>query len=363
MRKILVVDDFEGNREILEDILCEYYEVDTASNGQEAIEKINQNTYNAMLLDLIMPVMDGYGVLNYLNQNNKAEKLPVIVISGDSGAETEGKCLDLGVEDFILKPFKEKVVLKRLNNVIALREYQTSLEGEIQNKNNILEKQNKTLTEQAQKLEEINNNIIEVLGNVVEFRNLESGTHVKRVKGFTKILGMQLLHDFPEYGLTDQLVEQISLASALHDIGKISIPDSILLKPGRLTPEEFDIMKTHTIKGCEILNIIDGIWDDAHKKFCYEICRYHHEKYDGKGYPDGLKGDEIPISAQIVSIADCYDALTTERVYKKAFPKEKAFQMIQDGECGVFSPNILISFRNAKKKFEVYADQVKSVIQ
>ena len=353
MEKILIVDDFEGNRDLLKDMLWDFFSVDTAENGKEAIEKITSDkNYNAMLLDLMMPEMDGFEVLDYMNEHHLINKIPVIIISGDSNAETESNCLDLGVADFIAKPFKEKIIQKRVNNVISLHEYQNSLEGEIRGKNKELEQQNVKLREQAYHLEEINSNIIDILGNIVESRNLESGTHVKRVRNYTKILGMQVMKDFPEYKLTDERINHIAQASALHDIGKISIPDSILLKPGRLDSNEFEIMKTHTTIGCEILEKVKGIWDQEYHKTSWEICRYHHEKYDGKGYPEGLKGEEIPLSAQLVSIADCYDALTTKRVYKEAFSSETAFKMILNGECGAFSPKLLKSFENARSDFE-----------
>ena len=208
------------------------------------------------------------------------------------------------------------------------------------------------LKEQAKKLEESNEKIIDILGTVVESRNLESGEHIKRVKGLTGVLALQVMADYPEYGLDEQKVEAIVAASSLHDVGKISIPDHILLKPSRLTEKEFEYMKLHTTKGCEILDKIEGIWDEEYKEMSYEICRYHHERYDGKGYPDHLEGEQIPISAQIVSIADVYDALVCERVYKKAFPKDIAFHMIMNGECGVFSPKLLECFQKVKNEFE-----------
>lgn len=212
---------------------------------------------------------------------------------------------------------------------------------------------------QAEKLQQSNVKIIDILGTVVEYRNLESGEHINRVKGFTKILAERLMEEYPEYGLTPKSVEMISSASALHDIGKIAIPDHILLKPGRLTEEEFDYMKSHTTRGCDILNSIEGVWDDSYGKLSYDICRHHHERYDGKGYPDGLKGEEIPIAAQIVSVADVYDALVTERVYKGAYTKDEAFHMIVNGECGVFSPKLLECFRHVRKDFEALADKQK----
>lgn len=203
-------------------------------------------------------------------------------------------------------------------------------------------------------LNRINEEIIELLGDVTEARDSESGQHIRRVKGFTHILAEQVMQDWPEYKLTQNKVELITSASALHDIGKITIPDAILLKPGRLTPEEFDVMKMHSVNGCGILQRAPKDWSDAYLTTSMEICRSHHEKWDGRGYPDGLKGNQIPISAQIVSVADCYDALTTKRVYKDAFAPEKAFDMILGGECGAFSDMMLQSFAKCKDKFVDY---------
>ncbi len=188
---------------------------------------------------------------------------------------------------------------------------------------------------------------------------MESGQHIKRVKGFTKLLAERLMKDYPEYGLDKKKIEVIVAASSLHDIGKIAIPDNILLKPARLTVEEFECIKSHTTKGCDILDCIEGIWEDDYRKVSYEICRHHHERYDGKGYPDGLKGDEIPISAQIVSVADVYDALVCERVYKDAIPKAEAFHMIINGACGLFSPKLMECLRNVREEFEQLADEMK----
>ncbi|MBP5402958.1 MAG: response regulator [Treponema sp.] len=203
-------------------------------------------------------------------------------------------------------------------------------------------------------LNRINEEIIELLGDVTEARDAESGQHIRRVKGFTHILAEQVMHDWPQFKLTQNRVEIITSASALHDIGKITIPDAILLKPGRLTAHEFEIMKTHSINGCDILARAPKDWSEAYLTTSLEICRYHHEKWDGNGYPDGLIGDQIPISAQIVSVADCYDALTTKRVYKDAYSPEKAFDMIMQGECGAFSDMIMQSFGKCKEKFIEY---------
>lgn len=206
--------------------------------------------------------------------------------------------------------------------------------------------------ELARRLEENNRNIIDVLGTVVEYRNLESGDHIQRVKEYTRIIAEQIMADCPEYGLTRHFIDVMVPASALHDVGKIAISDSILLKPGKLTAEEFEEMKTHTTKGCAILENIEGAWSEEYKKICYDICRHHHERFDGRGYPDGLSGDDIPIAAQIVSIADVYDALISKRVYKDAYDKGQAFEMIMNGECGVFSPKLLAALTKVRHKLE-----------
>lgn len=356
--RVLVVDDMELNRELLKEMLQNQYDVMLADNGKQALELLHQysDEIAVVLLDLIMPEMDGFAVLERMQQENLIHKLPVIVISGETSTEAEVRCFDYGVTDFVQKPFNASIVRRRVKNVISLFDYQNQLEEKVHKQTETLRKQNEMLQSQTEKLRETNIKIIDILGNVVESRNLESGEHVKRVKGFTRILGYQLMEDFEEYGLTPAQVDMIAEASALHDVGKIAIPDNVLLKPGRLTDEEFELMKEHTTRGCDILNNIEGIWEDDYRQASYEICRHHHERYDGRGYPDHLEGEEIPLSAQIVSIADVYDALVSERVYKKAFSKEEAFQMILEGKCGIFSPKLLEAFRHAKQAFEDLAD-------
>ena len=214
---------------------------------------------------------------------------------------------------------------------------------------------NKAANEMKERVEKLNKDILDMLGTIVEFRNLESGEHIMRVKGYTKILAEKFKELYPEYNLTDETIDNIVEASALHDLGKISIPDKILLKPGKLTKEEFEYMKLHTVKGCELIQAVNLEQSEELKQICYDIIRYHHERYDGKGYPDGLKGDEIPVSAQLVSLADVYDALINERCYKDAFSNEKAFNMIMNGECGTFSPKLLETFKQVRDKFERFA--------
>ncbi len=359
--KVLVVDDVELNRDILEEILKDEYVVVKAENGKRALEiiKEQQEEIAVILLDLIMPELDGFGVLEVMKENKWMDKIPVLIISGENSVETEGKCFDYGIADFIKKPFDNALIKKRVKNVSDLFLYKNHLEEKVQAQTETLRKQYKVLQLQAERLHQSNEKIIDILGTVVEYRNLESGEHINRVKGFTKILAAKLMEEYPEYGLTSVNVDMISSASALHDIGKIAIPDHILLKPGRLTAEEFEYMKSHTTRGCDILKSIEGVWDDSYGKLSYEICRHHHERYDGKGYPDSLKGEEIPIAAQIVSVADVYDALVTERVYKSAYSKDEAFHMIINGECGMFSPKLLECFRHVRKDFEALADKQK----
>ena len=295
-------------------------------------------------------------IIEELNKKPWGKQIAIIIISGDNAIQTEARCFELGVADFVHRPFDNRLVRKRVRNVVSLYQYQEELEQKVEKQTSVLRKQFRLLQQQAESLRRSKEKVIDILGTVVEYRNLESGEHIKRVKGYTRILAERLQQDYPEYELTQERIEVIVAASALHDVGKIAIPDSILLKPGKLTQEEFEYMKSHTTKGCEILNSIEDAWDEEYKKVSYVICRHHHERYDGKGYPDGLKGEDIPIAAQIVSIADVYDALVNERVYKSAFSKEKAFQMIVTGECGVFLPKLLDCFWNTRKQFENLAD-------
>jgi putative two-component system response regulator len=344
----------EINREILQEILQEEYNVICAEDGRQAIDMIEKHKadLSVLLLDLVMPEVDGYGVLEYMKEKGYLERIPVLVISGENSIKIEKRCFDMGISDFIKKPFDHTIVLKRVENIEELYSYKKNLEQKIKQQTDTLRRQYDMLQMQASELKKKNKNIIDILGTVVECRDMESGEHIQRVKGYTEILANEMMKSYPEYELTPKKIEVIVSASALHDIGKISIPDNILLKPGKLTKDEYEYMKSHTLRGCEILNNIKGAWDKEYSKYSYEICRYHHERYDGRGYPDGLKGDDIPISAQLVSIADVYDALVNERVYKDAIPKEQAFRMITQGECGVFSPKLLEAFRNVRHEFE-----------
>lgn len=360
--KVLIVDDMEMNREMLTMILEDEYPVMLAEDGQQAVERLEKyhDDIAVVLLDLVMPRMDGYHVLEFIQRQEWKDKIPVLVISGESSIEVERKCFTLGVSDFVRKPFDNVMVKKRVKNVVDLFSYKNDLEAKVELQTETLKRQYRLLQQQAETLRQNNCQIIDILGNVVENRDLESGEHIQRVKGFTRILAQTAMKEYPEYKLTPEKIEIIAAASALHDVGKIAIPDSILLKPAKLTRDEFEYMKSHTTRGCEILRKIKGAWDETYGRVSYEICRHHHERYDGKGYPDGLAGENIPISAQLVSIADVYDALVSERIYKKAYTKEEAFHMIVNGECGVFSPKLLECFRKSRREFEALADEQHS---
>lgn len=341
---VLIVDDMEINRMILSDILEDDYRVLSVCNGLQALDTIavEQDNIVAILLDLVMPGIDGYEVLRSLRSQALLSTIPVLIISSEDSSMTEQECFNMGISDYIHKPFDRGLVRTRVNNIVSLYQYKRQLE--------------KTVEEQTGIIKKRNGRMLDLLASVVESRDLESGTHVQRVKDYTKVLAEQLRRVFPKYGLTEHKIEVIVAASALHDVGKISIPDSILLKPGKLTEDEFEVMKLHTIKGSDFLKNAQDLWDDDYGKVGYEIARYHHEKYDGHGYPEGLSGAEIPISAQIVSIADAYDALVHERCYKEAFSKEEAYEMIVNGECGIFNPDILECFKERREDFERLAE-------
>lgn len=326
---ILIVDDSEMNRAILTDMLQEDYRTLEAENGVQAVELIRKysDAIDLVLLDITMPEMDGFEVLAIMNKYHLIDNIPVIMISAERASSYMERAYELGVTDYISRPFDALIVRRRVENTLMLYAKQKRLVG--------------LVADQVYEKERNNSMMVNILSHIVEFRNGESGLHVLHINTMTEILLQHLVEKTDKYPLTQEDIIRISTASALHDIGKISIPDEIINKSGRLTKEEFEIMKTHSAVGASMLSAITAYQNEPFMKTAYEICRWHHERYDGKGYPDGLKGDEIPISAQIVSLADVYDALTSERCYKKAFSHETAINMIMNGECGAFNPLLL----------------------
>ncbi|MCI8360494.1 MAG: response regulator [Clostridiales bacterium] len=328
-QKILVADDSEMNRLILTDMLGDEYEILEAENGLQAVEAIQKHAdeLSLILLDIVMPEMDGFGVLNIMEKNQWLESLPVIMISSESDAVHVKQAYEMGATDFISRPFDTLIVHRRVVNTILLYAKQKKLI--------------ELAVDQIYEKEHQNGLMIDVLSHIVEFRNGESGQHVRNVHVLTELLLKRLMEKTDRYPLSWADISLISTVSALHDIGKIAIDEAILNKPGKLTDEEFEVMKTHSLIGAQMLEQMTIYQDEPLIKVAYEICRWHHERYDGRGYPDGLKGDEIPISAQVVALADVYDAMTSERVYKRAMPHEDAIQFILEGKCGVFNPLVL----------------------
>lgn len=358
-RTLLIIDDTDINRELLADMFKGKFAIAQAQNGKQGVQVISKNLKNlaGILMDIVMPEMDGFQVLELLQKQKISNRIPVIMITADGSADAERKCYQMGAADVVHKPFDQTIVGYRVMRAIEFFDQRANLENKVVEQTKVLRKQFEVLQKQEERLKENNNHIIDVVCSMVEFRDLESGNHLKRIKGFTKILATAIMRNYPEYGLTPHRIEVITQASAMHDIGKITVPDSILLKPGRLTPDEFDIMKSHTTRGCELVKMLADIQDKEYYETSYDICRHHHEKYDGRGYPDGLKGDNISIASQIVSLADVYDALVSERVYKAAIPPAKAYEMIRNGEAGIFSTKMLACFELSRMEMETFASR------
>ena len=332
-QKILIADDSEMNRSILADMLGDDYDIIEAENGKEAVKILQKQEaqIDLLLLDIVMPEMDGFGVLRAMNDFRWIENTPVIMISAESAPARVQQAYELGITDFISRPFDAVVVHHRVVNTLLLYAKQKKLMNMVTDQ--VLEKEKQSAL------------MIDILSHIVEFRNGESGQHVLHIRTLTELMLKHLNQMSNRYNFSKTEISLISTAAAIHDVGKIAIPGEILNKPGRLTDEEFAIMKTHSEMGARMLEALPAHQNEPLVRRAYEICRWHHERYDGRGYPDGLVGDEIPITAQVVALADVYDALTSERVYKKAIPPEKAVEMILDGQCGQFNPLLMDCLR------------------
>lgn len=328
-RTILIVDDVELNRALLQDMLEDEFQILEASNGLEAIEHLRGNAaeISLVLLDAIMPEMDGFEVLEEMNRQHWIDAIPVVMISAETSPDFITKGYQLGASDYISRPYSAAIVLHRVKNTILLFAKQMTLQN--------------IVTEQIQEREDNNSLMVDVLSAIVGLRNGESGLHVRRIRIITEILLKALVRNHSRYELSESEIAEISNAAALHDVGKIMVPEEILNKPGKLTPEEFSVIKDHSAKGALMLENIQGALQKPMIRYAHDICRWHHERWDGGGYPDGLKGNEIPLWAQAVSLADVYDALVSPRVYKPAYSTQQAMQMILNGECGLFNPDLL----------------------
>lgn len=329
---ILIVDDNGTLRALLRAMFKGRYKVLEATNGKEALQIIAQDYQSIaiILLDVMMPVMDGVETLRILSEKKIINRIPVVFITAEESTDVEKEGYGLGAADVIRKPFNNHIVVQRVKNLIELYRYKNRLEDMVR--------------EQTRRLEEMHDRMFEVMCSVVESKEEESPEHVINVKKYSRLLAEKVCEKLPEYGLDKKQVELIAKASVLHDIGKIAIDDSVLKKTTRLNDDEMQLLKSHTTKGSEMVQEMADIQDEDYLKVCYEICRYHHEKYDGKGYPDGLKGEEIPIAAQIVGLADIYDKLTSDNLRRRAYGNKEAIRMIVDGECGEFSPKLMECF-------------------
>ena len=327
-QKILIADDSEMNRELLAAILEDEYDIIQANDGVQAVDCLQRHAeeISLLLLDIVMPHMDGFEVLSYMNKEHWIDAIPVVIISSENSPIYIKRGYDLGATDFIEKPFDANMVLRRSANAILLGAKQRRMTSIVSNQIYEREKSSKLM--------------INILSHIVEFRNGESGLHVLHIQTITEMLLRQLVQkENNRYALSKEQIRMITTASALHDIGKISIPDEILNKPGRLTAEEFAVIKGHSMAGANMLSELPlDQKEEPLVKTAYEICRWHHERVDGGGYPDGLKGDEIPMTVQAVGLADAYDALVSQRVYKPAYTHAEALAMIRRGECGAFDP-------------------------
>ena len=343
--QILLVDDSEMNRLILAEILQGDYRILEAKDGRECMDALQAEAGNLalVLLDINMPVMDGFEVLKAMNANHTIEDIPVIMISSDDSDAAIRRSYELGASDYVNRPFDARIVYRRVTNTIKLYAKQRRLV--------------QMVSDQIRARENNTDTLVGVLSHIVEFRNGESGAHVLHIRIITELLLHRLLEISSQYPITAEQQDNIPLASALHDIGKIGIDEKILNKPGKLTPEEYEVIKTQSMLGAEMLHQLENFNEQPLLQTAYEITRWHHERWDGRGYPDGLKGDEIPISAQLVALADVYDALTSERCYKKAFSHEKAVQMILNGECGAFNPLLLQCLTDMQTDLKVQLQQ------
>ena len=337
-QKILIADDSEMNRMLLAEMLNNEFEIIEAVNGEECLKKLQRygKEISVVLLDIMMPVMDGFEVLTYMNKSRWIEDIPVIMISSEESVTYIRRAFEFGASDYIKRPFDGKVVYQRVFNTIKLYAKQRRLIS--------------LVSDQIHEKEKSNQMMVQLLSQIVEFRNGESGLHVLHIQTLTELLLERLVQKTDKYPLSSDDCYLISTASAVHDIGKIAIDEKILNKPGKLTKEEFEIMKQHTLIGAEMIDKMEQFKNEPLIQTAYEICRWHHERYDGRGYPDGLKGENIPISAQVVALSDVYDALVSERVYKSAYTHEEAMRMILNGECGTFQPLLLECLEEIQNK-------------
>lgn len=352
---ILIIENDEISRRQLVEIFQDKYKVLEVSNEKEGIEVFRKNAFSiaAVLLNLLIPSQNNFQVLQWLSEHKFLSRIPFIMLSSEKTVQYEKKGYECGMVGYIKKPISADGVKQLVENMISMFQYKQKLEVMVKEQTQQLQGQNAMLKQMTEKQEQMNEILIDTLSNIVEFRNLESEQHIKRVRELSLCLGTSVMNLYPEYELTLEKAGIIAWASALHDIGKIVIPDYIILKAGKLTPDEFEVIKSHTTKGAEIIEKVIHLDNKEFCDYAYDIARHHHEKYNGKGYPDGLKGEEISIAAQIVSLVDVYDALTSKRVYKAAYETDKSYQIIINDQRDFFSSKLLKAFAEVREEFEM----------
>ncbi|MCR4991351.1 MAG: HD domain-containing protein [Lachnospiraceae bacterium] len=349
---ILLADPSEDILEILEELFAEKYSVLKLEDGFEACNKAIElkDDISGIIINSATPSMSGIDVVTKLSADPSFENIPMMIISEDASLKNEKVAYKAGATDFNKIPFDSSLIKRKMLKYMDLFSVKEQL-SEAKKKG-----ESAVDTKEAPLYKSMHDNMIELIGRIVEMRNPENANHLRRLKGLVKIMAKKMQELYPEYGLTEEKINIIVTAVSLHNIGMASIPDSVVLKPGRLTNEEYEFMKSHTLRGVEMLDSVKGTWSNEYDAVIRKAIRSHHEKYDGGGYPDGLRGDDIPIEAQLISIADTYDALVNDRVYKKAFPKDVAANMINNGECGVFPPKILEVFKNCRPQLEKWEE-------
>lgn len=345
-RNIIIADSNEERAGQLQELLSGAYNVIMVTDGEQLLKKVADyfKKLSAIILDADIPKIQAGKVMDALKAKKITKYVPVIVMA-DRTSEITRMFYDKGAAAFLRPPYNSRSAKAKVDNLVQTYAERKWLEKKVI-------QQNRELTYQADMLRRLNNNILDMMGTIIEFRGIEENNHIRRVKEYTQILGEAVANFFKEYDLDAEQVSYIASASSMHDIGKLLIPDSIVLKAGKLTPDEFDIIKSHTTKGCEMLEVVSRYQEEIYYRYSYEICRYHHERYDGSGYPEGLSGEKIPISAQIVSVAEAFDALMCDTVYRKAYDFDKACEMIMEGECGLFSPKLIQCFKVSMDKLK-----------
>lgn len=358
---ILIVEEDKTSREGLTGIFQDKYKILEAPDGKEGLMLLRSNLASlaAVLVNISIVVKDDFRVFDRLREKKILSTIPFIVLTSDKSFHLEKKVFEYGVVSHIRSPYPLDAVRPLVDNVIELFQNKVRTEIMLKHQSEKLYKQNNLLKAMLEKQKHVNEILVSSLSNIVEFRNLESEQHIKRIQELCICLGTNVMKLYPEYELTPEKLELIGWASSLHDIGKIVIPDHIILKAGKLTDDEYEVIKSHTTKGAEIIEKVIKLENRAFCNYAYDIARHHHEKYDGNGYPDGLKGEEISIAAQIVSLVDVYDALTSKRVYKAAYDTDKAYQMIINGQSGAFSPKLLQAFTESREEFETIVKKFK----